>query len=170
MGREWDELRKEARIIEGDLDVRLSSCAKLGGTLSLSLLCRTCSDFLFFFFCLTNLDRSPSFLSPASGYSDSRISTESNGRDVQWKSVEVEIESLLEKLLDINDAMGRCASAAVPTTSIAQKLTRHQDILHEFTQVAALFFFSLARCSQCSSPSVRPFAANLLADGNLTSE
>jgi len=27
----WEELRKEARKIEGDLDVKLSSYAKLGG-------------------------------------------------------------------------------------------------------------------------------------------
>lgn len=30
----WEELRKEARKIEGDLDVKLSSYAKLGGMLS----------------------------------------------------------------------------------------------------------------------------------------
>ncbi|RWR80819.1 Golgi SNAP receptor complex member 1-2-like protein isoform X1 [Cinnamomum micranthum f. kanehirae] len=100
MEEEWDELRKEARKIEGDLDVRLSSYAKLG----------------------------------ASGYSDSRLSTESNGGEMAWKSMEMEIESLLEKLLHVNDAMGRCASASVPTTSVSQKLTRHCDILHEFTQ------------------------------------
>ncbi|XP_058086166.1 Golgi SNAP receptor complex member 1-2-like [Magnolia sinica] len=95
MGSDWDELRKEARRLEGDLDVRLSSYAKLGG------------------------------------YSDSKSA---DGRDVQWKSMEMEIESLLEKLLDVNDAMSRCAAAAVPTTSITQKLTRHRDILREFTQ------------------------------------
>lgn len=30
----WEELRKEARKLEGDLDVKLSSYAKLGGMLS----------------------------------------------------------------------------------------------------------------------------------------
>lgn len=30
----WEELRKEARKIEGDLDVKLSSYAKLGGMLA----------------------------------------------------------------------------------------------------------------------------------------
>ena len=35
---DWDELRREARRLEGDLDVRLSSYAKLGGLLSLLLL------------------------------------------------------------------------------------------------------------------------------------
>ncbi|XP_072960525.1 Golgi SNAP receptor complex member 1-2-like [Typha angustifolia] len=92
---EWDELRKEARRLEGDLDVRLSSYAKLGG------------------------------------YSDPRIPTSES----HWKSVEMEIETLLERLIDVNEEMSRCASAATtPASSVAQKLTRHRDILHEFTQ------------------------------------
>lgn len=49
--------------------------------------------------------------------------------------MEMEIQALLEKLLDINDSMSRCAASAAPTTSITQKLARHRDILHEFTQV-----------------------------------
>lgn len=49
--------------------------------------------------------------------------------------MEMEIQSLLEKLLDINDAMSRCAASAAPATSVTQKLARHRDILHEFTQV-----------------------------------
>ncbi|CAI0383269.1 unnamed protein product [Linum tenue] len=48
--------------------------------------------------------------------------------------MEMEIQSLLEKLLDINDSMSRCAATAAPTTSVTQKLARHRDILHEFTQ------------------------------------
>ncbi|GKV12892.1 hypothetical protein SLEP1_g23978 [Rubroshorea leprosula] len=48
--------------------------------------------------------------------------------------MEMEIQSLLEKLLDTNDAMSRCAASAAQTTSVTQKLARHRDILHEFTQ------------------------------------
>ncbi|KAE8709391.1 Golgi SNAP receptor complex member 1-2 [Hibiscus syriacus] len=80
----WEELRREARKIEGDLDVKLSSYAKLGAR--------------------------------------------------SWKSMEMEIQSSLEKLLDINDSMSRCAASAASTTSVTQKLARHKDILHEFTQ------------------------------------
>jgi Golgi SNAP receptor complex protein 1 len=50
------------------------------------------------------------------------------------ESMEMEIQSLLEKLLDINDSMSRCAASAGPATSVTQKLARHRDILHEFTQ------------------------------------
>ncbi|KAL9261817.1 Golgi SNAP receptor complex member 1-2-like protein [Drosera capensis] len=98
----WEELRKEARKIEGDLDVKLSSYAKLGARFS------------------------------QSGYVDNGSPTLGSSRS--WKSMEMEIQSLLEKLLDVNDAMIRCAASAAPTTSVTQKLARHRDILHEFTQ------------------------------------
>ncbi|XP_073277483.1 Golgi SNAP receptor complex member 1-2-like isoform X2 [Primulina huaijiensis] len=39
-----------------------------------------------------------------------------------WKSTEMEIQSLLEKLLDKNDSMIRCAASAAPTTSVTQSL------------------------------------------------
>ncbi|KAL3680560.1 hypothetical protein R1sor_023516 [Riccia sorocarpa] len=98
----WEELRKEARKIEGDLDVKLSSYAKLGGMLAIG------------------------------GYDNG--SGDGLGGDGSWKSMEMEIESLLEKLLDVNDAMSRSVAGATTTTSITQKLARHRDILHEFTQ------------------------------------
>ncbi|CAL5362568.1 unnamed protein product [Camellia sinensis] len=59
------------------------------------------------------------------------------GSSRSWKSMEMEIQSLLKKLLDINDAMSRCAASATPTTLVTQKLARHRDILHEFTQTLA---------------------------------
>eukprot|EP00252_Welwitschia_mirabilis_P012354 TRINITY_DN2737_c0_g4_i1.p1 TRINITY_DN2737_c0_g4~~TRINITY_DN2737_c0_g4_i1.p1 ORF type:complete len:241 (-),score=50.30 TRINITY_DN2737_c0_g4_i1:75-797(-) len=97
----WDDLRREARKIEGDLDVKLSSYAKLGGRLS---------------------------------HADAGTTNDVITGDRSLKSMEIEIESLLEKLLDINDAMSRCAAAATATTSVTQKLARHRDILHELTQ------------------------------------
>ncbi|GMY23197.1 Golgi SNAP receptor complex member 1-2 [Fagus crenata] len=98
----WEELRKEARKIEGDLDVKLSSYAKLGARFT------------------------------QGGYVDT--GSPSVGSSRSWKSMEMEIQSLLEKLLDINDSMSRCAASATPATSVTQKLARHRDILHEFTQ------------------------------------
>ncbi|TQD76351.1 hypothetical protein C1H46_038113 [Malus baccata] len=96
----WEELRREARKIEGDLDVKLSSYAKLGARFT------------------------------QGGYVESGSPSVSRS----WKSMEMEIQSLLEKLLDINDSMSRCAASATPATSVTQKLARHRDILHEFTQ------------------------------------
>ncbi|XP_073040818.1 Golgi SNAP receptor complex member 1-2-like [Primulina eburnea] len=98
----WEELRKEARRTEGDLDVKLSSYAKLGARFT------------------------------QGGYMDASSPTVGSSRS--WKSMEMEIQSLLEKLLDINDSMSRCAASAAQTTSVTQKLARHRDILHEFTQ------------------------------------
>lgn len=97
----WEELRKEARKIERDLDVKLSSYAKIGARFS-----------------------SASVASPTDAGSPGR----------SWKSMEMEIQSLLEKLLDVNESMSRCAGSAAPTASVSQKLARHRDILHEFTQ------------------------------------
>ncbi|KAK4755568.1 hypothetical protein SAY87_009325 [Trapa incisa] len=97
----WEELRRDARKIEGDLDVKLSSYAKLGARYS------------------------------QAGYVDAGSPTVGSR---SWKSMEMEIQSLLEKLLDTNDAMSRCAASAALTTSVTQKLARHRDILHEFTQ------------------------------------
>ncbi|KAF9600823.1 hypothetical protein IFM89_013058 [Coptis chinensis] len=98
----WEELRKDARKIEGDLDVKLSSYAKLSGRFT------------------------------QGGYADPGSPTVGSSRS--WKSMEMEIESLLEKLQDTNDSMSRCAASATPTTSISHKLARHRDILHEFIQ------------------------------------
>ncbi|KAK4379416.1 hypothetical protein RND71_001278 [Anisodus tanguticus] len=98
----WEELRKEARKIEGDVDVKLSSYAKLGARVT------------------------------QGGYVEAGSPTLGSSRS--WKSTEMEIQSLLEKLLDVNDSMSRCAASAAPTTSVTQKLARHRDILHEFTQ------------------------------------
>ncbi|XP_059434742.1 Golgi SNAP receptor complex member 1-2 [Corylus avellana] len=98
----WEELRREARKIEGDLDVKLSSYAKLGARFT------------------------------QGGYVDT--GSPSVGSSRSWKSMEMEIQSLLEKLLDVNDSMSRCAASAAPATSVTQKLARHRDILHEFTQ------------------------------------
>lgn len=98
----WEELRKEARKIEGDIDVKLSSYAKLGARFT------------------------------QGGSVD--VGSPTLGSSRSWKSMEIEIESLLEKLLDINDSMSRCAASSAPTTSVTQKLARHRDILHEYTQ------------------------------------
>uniref|UniRef100_A0A6M2FDZ6 Golgi SNAP receptor complex member 1 n=1 Tax=Populus davidiana TaxID=266767 RepID=A0A6M2FDZ6_9ROSI len=101
----WEELRREARKIEGDLDVKLSSYAKLGSRFTQG---------------------------GGGGYVDTGSPTVGSSRS--WKSMEMEIQSSLEKLLDINDAMSRCAASAAPATSVTQKLARHRDILHDFTQ------------------------------------
>ena len=100
----WEELRREARKLEGDLDVKLSSYARLAARSSSSSTAAVASS--------PTADRS------------------------SWKSTELEIQALLDKLQDVNDGMSRCAAPAAPANaSVSQKLARHRDILHEFTQV-----------------------------------
>ncbi|GFY92641.1 golgi snare 12 [Actinidia rufa] len=113
----WEELRKEARKIESDLDVKLSSYAKLGARFTQGV--------------VIALSKTKGSLA-SSGHVDSGSPTVGSSRS--WKSMEMEIQSLLEKLLDINDAMSRCAASAAPATSVTQKLARHRDILHECSQ------------------------------------
>eukprot|EP01018_Ginkgo_biloba_P035805 Gb_02261 [translate_table: standard] len=87
----------------------------------------------------------------SAGYADAGSSTDVIAGDRSWKSMEMEIQSLLEKLLDTNDAMSRCAAAATPTTSVTQKLARHRDILHEFTQARniSVYAFSVTAVLPC---------------------
>lgn len=45
---QWDELRREARRLEGDLDVRLSAYAKLGSSPGRGSLSSPLPDLIFF--------------------------------------------------------------------------------------------------------------------------
>ncbi|KAK8964665.1 Golgi SNAP receptor complex member 1-2 [Platanthera guangdongensis] len=85
------------------------------------------------------------------------------GPNRSWKSMEIEIESLLEKLLDINDAMSRCAASAASTTSITQKLARHRDILHEYSQT---FFDFIAQGSIALGSRTVQLAVSVIFSGN----
>uniref|UniRef100_J3L988 Golgi SNAP receptor complex member 1 n=1 Tax=Oryza brachyantha TaxID=4533 RepID=J3L988_ORYBR len=102
----WEELRRESRKLEGDLDVKLSSYARLAARSS----------------------------SASASASSSAAAASSPSDRSSWKSMEFEIQSLLDKLQDVNDAMSRCAASTAPTVSVTQKLARHRDILHEFAQ------------------------------------
>ncbi|KAE8693966.1 Golgi SNAP receptor complex member 1-2 [Hibiscus syriacus] len=108
----WEELRKEARKIEGDLDVKLSSYAKLGarfnpGGLLIFLL------FIVIFWNILGRHR-PGQVDHGS----------------LWK---LKFNHCLRNWW--TDGMSRCVASSAPTTSVTQKLARHRDILHEFTQV-----------------------------------
>ncbi|KAH7519608.1 hypothetical protein FEM48_Zijuj08G0055000 [Ziziphus jujuba var. spinosa] len=99
----WEELRREARKIEGDLDVKLSSYAKLGARFT------------------------------QGGYVDT--GSPSVGSSRSWKSMEMEIQSLLEKLLDINDSMSRCAASAAPATSEFRRIKGNINSMKEHAEL-----------------------------------
>lgn len=89
----WEELRKEARKLEGELDVKLAAYSKLGGG------------------------------EGGSGEGSSDALATSKG---------AEIETLLQRLSDVNDAMSSAVSGGGDAR--AHTLARHRDILTEFTQ------------------------------------
>ncbi|XP_039134908.1 pheromone-processing carboxypeptidase KEX1-like [Dioscorea cayenensis subsp. rotundata] len=89
---DWDNLRREAYRLERDLDVRLSSYAKLG-----------------------------------MGYANARAQVSKS----HWKSMEMEIENLLERLLDVNEVMIQFNLIA-KRTKHANKYTFHRKEEHDY--------------------------------------
>lgn len=74
-------------------------------------------------------------LAALSSSSAASCATSSTVVHSSYKSVEFEIQSLLDKLQHINDARRCCVASSPTTTSVSQKLAQHHNILHEFTQV-----------------------------------
>ncbi|KAH6779758.1 golgi snare 12 [Perilla frutescens var. hirtella] len=93
----------ELRRVDGDLDVKLSNYAKLsaGGAF-------VSDDFIVL---PGPADGASQLLNPAVP-----------------ESMEMEIHSLLEKLLDINDSMSRCAASAARLRLLLQLLKTFQGI------------------------------------------
>mmetsp|Transcript_27733 Transcript_27733/g.71372 ORF Transcript_27733/g.71372 Transcript_27733/m.71372 type:complete len:259 (-) Transcript_27733:150-926(-) len=96
--RVWEDLRKEARKLEGEIDIKLAAYAKL------------CSGY-------------------DNGYS--RRGEPGLGQEQLAASKTAELEDLLQRLSDVNEAMG---SAVTGGDSRSHTLARHRDIHQEFTQ------------------------------------
>ncbi|KAE8715588.1 26S proteasome non-ATPase regulatory subunit 12-like protein A [Hibiscus syriacus] len=107
----WEELRKEAQKIEGDLDVKLSSYAKLGARFNLGGLL----VFLLFIVIFWNI-----------------LGRHRPGQADHGSLWKLKFNHCLRNCW--TDRMSRCTASSAPTTSVTQKLARHRDILHEFTQ------------------------------------
>lgn len=96
--RVWEELRKEARKLEGEIDIKLAAYAKL-----------------------------------CSGYDDGygKRTEPGLGQEQLAASKTAELEELLRRLSDVNEAMGSALSGG---DARSHTLARHRDIHHEFTQ------------------------------------
>ena len=154
--RPWEELRREARKLEGELDQRLAAFSRLASSSSSNT--------------HTNSSSSSHFRSnPSSSlYSSSGNGQSDDGASVEQKSAQ--IEKLLHKLADVNEQMdlavqnqgrgttlccnragyhhhgytsaGRAPSVAFARASVLagsndvmmHTLARHRDILQEFMQ------------------------------------
>ncbi|KAL6054121.1 Golgi SNAP receptor complex member 1 [Balamuthia mandrillaris] len=99
----FDELRKEARKLETTLDLKLVSYSKFGANFAHSSLLRE-------------------------GSSDT-VSLLKNSEHVA-NSMALEVEQLLSKLSELNEEMGRCATAI----NYPHHLQHHRQKLHEYSQ------------------------------------
>ncbi|XP_054281104.1 Golgi SNAP receptor complex member 1 [Macrosteles quadrilineatus] len=104
---EWEDLRKQARKLENEIDLKLVSFSKLGtGTVN-------------------TYKNNESDMEPL-------LSTEH-----VFDSVAVEIEQLLSKLAAVNEKLGEIASSEQASgggAAMLHTLQRHRDILQDYTQ------------------------------------
>jgi len=111
----WEELRKEARQLENQIDGKLVDLSKLGTSLSGAGSFRSVSD------------KTPLMSSDGGDENDS-----SN----QFKTVCDDLTSLLTKLTAVNEALTDWAASSTAPSSPAvhHTLQRHQDILKDYKQ------------------------------------
>eukprot|EP00242_Pyramimonas_sp_CCMP2087_P004082 CAMPEP_0198219852 /NCGR_PEP_ID=MMETSP1445-20131203/76500_1 /TAXON_ID=36898 /ORGANISM="Pyramimonas sp., Strain CCMP2087" /LENGTH=234 /DNA_ID=CAMNT_0043897417 /DNA_START=307 /DNA_END=1011 /DNA_ORIENTATION=- len=100
-GGQWEELRKEARKSESEIDQKLAAFSKIGS-------------------------------GSASSSESANLLGESQRGDI-INSKAMEIEGLLERLSDLNEAMGGLVNSGGAVARM-HTLARHKDILMEFTQ------------------------------------
>ncbi|KAK7088295.1 Golgi SNAP receptor complex member 1-like isoform X3 [Littorina saxatilis] len=108
MGNLWEDLRKQARQLENEIDLKLVSFSKLGTNYS------THRD--------VDSDTSPLL---------NRTSSEH-----MFDTMAMEIEQLLSKLTQVNDRMVEYTqniSHSSPSAALLHTLQRHRDILQDYT-------------------------------------
>ncbi|XP_021784587.1 Golgi SNAP receptor complex member 1 isoform X2 [Papio anubis] len=109
----WEDLRKQARQLENELDLKLVSFSKL------------CTSY--------------SHSSTRDGRRDSSDTTpllNGSSQDRMFETMAIEIEQLLARLTGVNDKMAEYTnSAGVPSLNAAlmHTLQRHRDILQDYT-------------------------------------
>lgn len=104
----WEDLRKQARQLENEIDLKLVSFSKLGTSYG-------SQDYK-----SENLDTVPLLNTPSS--------------DHMFETMALEIEQLLSKLTDVNDKMiSYCQTQTIPSATVAHTLQRHRDILQDYS-------------------------------------
>lgn len=104
----WEELRRQARQLENEIDLKLVSFSKLGTSYG-SQEYRN-----------ENSDTVPLLSSTNSEH--------------MFETMALEIEQLLSKLTDVNDKMiSYCQTQTVPGATVTHTLQRHRDILQDCT-------------------------------------
>ncbi|XP_065334057.1 Golgi SNAP receptor complex member 1 [Cloeon dipterum] len=104
-GPSWEGLRKEARQLENEIDLKLVGFSKLGTGLSSNVK----SD--------SSADKAPLL-----------------GPDHVFETMALEIESMLEKLTNLNDQMAEFSSGQVQSPALLHTIQRHREILQDYKQ------------------------------------
>lgn len=107
---QWEDLRRQARNLENEIDLKLVSFSKLGTTYGSHDLTSESSDTI-------------PLLSNVSS-------------DHMFETIMLEIEQLLAKLKEVNDKMAtytQTQSLAVSSATILHTLQRHREILQDYT-------------------------------------
>ncbi|XP_046634165.1 Golgi SNAP receptor complex member 1-like [Daphnia pulicaria] len=100
----WEDLRKQARQLENEIDAKLVSFSKLG------------------------LGSTPFNNSKSNGESAHLL-----GENFAFESVSSEIQQLLSKLTDVNSQMTEVSASQAPSAALQHTLQRHRDILQDYT-------------------------------------
>jgi len=113
----WDELRREARTLENELDVKLGNLAKMSGQLG------------------RELDEGAAQRRGRGSSGDLEAGEESvplvSGMDHMTRTLVVEVGDLLDKLEQVNNSMQMLVQQGVSVT-VAHTVQRHREILHEY--------------------------------------
>eukprot|EP01098_Paradermamoeba_levis_P016133 TRINITY_DN8522_c0_g1_i2.p1 TRINITY_DN8522_c0_g1~~TRINITY_DN8522_c0_g1_i2.p1 ORF type:complete len:251 (-),score=32.42 TRINITY_DN8522_c0_g1_i2:181-933(-) len=116
----WDELRREARKLESELELKLVSFSKFGAS-----------------FAQSSLLREDGGLHVGGGTVQDTSLFLSNTEHIS-NSMAVEIQLLLMKLTEVNESMGRVLGALEPGTSnythSSTLLQQHRAKLHDYSQ------------------------------------
>ena len=107
-GQKWEDLRKRARQLENELEMKLVSFSKLG----------------------TGQHKE---FHKNGGDKEPLLGSNGNGT---YETVALELERLLKRLTDVNDMMSEYLngmSFAEPNAAQLHTLQRHRDILHDYT-------------------------------------
>ncbi|CAF0973074.1 unnamed protein product [Didymodactylos carnosus] len=109
-GTEWEDLRKQARLLENEIDTKLMSFSKL------------CSNYVTRDHHL-HIDTTLS----------STNSTTSSNSERMYETMSIEIEKLVERLSDINKRMSDAVSSLLgPNSAATHTLQRHHEILQDY--------------------------------------
>mmetsp|Transcript_12368 Transcript_12368/g.21137 ORF Transcript_12368/g.21137 Transcript_12368/m.21137 type:complete len:265 (-) Transcript_12368:1800-2594(-) len=129
----WETLRRDARVLENEIDAKLVAYAKLGYSLSQGS--------------ATNVKRGIDGNDSSLTFSTSPATSATlSGREAvaSTEHVEVELESLLSQLFEILTAMNKLANSIaktgggmnggsnIPATAMQHALQRHQEILADY--------------------------------------